>query len=301
MAAGRVGSELAARQKGVASRRQLLNAGLTGDAITGLIRRGFLHRLHRGVYAVGHTALPKFGLEQAALLACGEGAVLSGRSALYVWGIGDSASGDVEVSIAGRHCRKRQGIRLHLVQSWRRREIRTSHGLRLVSPARALIDFAADASFDQLGDAVAEARQSNLIRDGELEAALQAAGPRRGAGKMRAFLSAEAEPAITRSRAERRFRKLLQAAQLPQPRVNVRIAGVEVDFLWEDEKIVLEVDGWKFHSDRRSFEWDRKKAMILSDAGFHVIRITWRQFTQEPLALIAHIARALDRRGRLRH
>jgi very-short-patch-repair endonuclease len=65
--------------------------------------------------------------------------------------------------------------------------------------------------------------------------------------------------------------------------------------------VILEVDGWKFHGHRRAFEDDRKRDMIFSDAGYHVIRITWRHFTREPLALIAHIARMLDRRSLMPH
>lgn len=273
---------------------------MSPKSIRRLIEKGFLHPIHRGVYAVGHLALPQFGKEQAALLACGMDAVLSGRSALYLWGILDSSPGEVEVTVAGRHCRTRNGIRLHLAEL-SPSQIRIRHGLRLVFPARALIEFAADAAPEELGDAVAEARSMSLIRDGELEAAADAAGRRRGAAQMRSFLTEEGGPAITRSRAERRFRRLLKEAQLPQPAVNARVVGLRVDFLWEAEKVVLEVDGWKFHGHRRAFENDRKRGWTLSDAGYHVIRITWRHFTEEPLALIAHIARILDRRRRLPH
>jgi very-short-patch-repair endonuclease len=159
-----------------------------------------------------------------------------------------------------------------------------------------LIEYAADVGPEALGDAVAEARQRQLVREGELEAATETAGWRRGVAQMRAFLRDEGEPAITRSHAERRFRKLLQDARLPQPAVNQRVAGVEPDFVWEAEKVVLEVDGWNTHRHRHAFEWDRKKDRILSDAGYHVIRVTWRHFTEETVALIAHIARMLDRR-----
>ena len=297
----RVCARLADRQKGIVSRRQLLAAGLTGAIIDRLIRVGFLHPLHRGVYAVGHVALPRFAREQAALLACGEGAVLSGATALHLWGILSDGPSDVDVTVAGRHCRRRTGIRLRLVDQLPEGHIRTRHGLSLVFPARALIEFAADASSDEVGDAVAEARSSNLVREGELEAASEAAGRDRGGARMRAFLRDERGPAITRSRAERRFRRLLQDAQLPQPRVNHWVAGLKVDFLWESERVVLEVDGWKFHGHRRAFETDRKRDWILADAGYHVIRVTWRHFTEETLALIAHIARMLDRRNRLPH
>jgi very-short-patch-repair endonuclease len=301
ISAARVCATIAARQRGVVSREQLLSAGLSPAVITGLIRAGHLHRLHRGVYAVGHPVLPAFGREQAAVLACGSGAVLSGRSALYVWGILPTASGEVEIAVPGRHCRKQRGIRTHRVETLDVRDVRTRHGLRVVFPARALVDFAATASWDELGDAVAEARSNKLVRGGELEAAAAAAGKRRGGARMRAFLDDEREPGITRSRAERRFRKLLQDAGFPQPKTNVLIAGRNADFVWEAEKVILEVDGWRWHSHRRAFENDRKKAMAFADAGYHVIRVTWRQFTREPLALIAHIARIIDRRSRARH
>ncbi len=295
-------SAFAADQKGIVSRAQLKGVGIPPGVITRLIRAGILHPLHRGVYVVGHTALPAFAREQAALLACGDGAVISGRSALYLWDIVDSAPGDVEVTVSGRHRRQRPGIRLHLVRELPRRDIRRHHGLAVVFPARALIDYAAaGADSDQLGDVIERARYKGRLREGELEAAVAAAGGRPGAPQVRAWLRDEAGPVITRSLAERRFRKLLRDAGLPEPLLNAPIAGYVADFLWPQEKVILEVDGWDSHRHRHAFERDRKKAMILADAGFHVIRITWRQFTEEPLALIAHLARALDRRSRVRH
>jgi very-short-patch-repair endonuclease len=161
-----------------------------------------------------------------------------------------------------------------------------------------VIDLAVEASPRELEDAVAEARVKRLIRKGELEAAVERAGRRRGAARVREFLRAEGGPAITRSRAERKFRHLLREARLPVPRLNVRIAGREVDFLWDRENLVLEVDSWQFHGHRHAFERDRRKDMILADAGYHVTRVTWRQFSEEPLPLIAHIARTLDRATR---
>jgi very-short-patch-repair endonuclease len=293
-------ARLASRQKGVVARRQLLAAGVSRRMIDHLIRCGFLHPIHRGVYAVGHLALPQYAHEQAALLACGDGSVITGGSGLYVWGILDARPSDVEVTVAGRHCRKRDGIRLHLTNDLDERDVRRRHGLRVVFPALALIEYAADATDDELGDAVATARIKGRIRDGELERALERFGRRRGAARMRAFLEDEGGPSITRSRAERRFRKLIRQAGLPQPRTNVRLGSYEPDFLWVDEKVIVEVDSWKFHGHRRAFETDRKKDMVLRDAGYLVIRITWRQFTQETLWLIAHLARALDRRSRTR-
>jgi very-short-patch-repair endonuclease len=278
-----------------------LAAGIPPGVITRLIRSGFLHPLHRGVYAVGHTALAQFAKEHAALLACGHDAVISGISALYLWGIVESEPPHVDISVAARHCRTRSGIRLHHIHAIDEGDIRRRHDLPVVFPAGALIEFAAEAGADELADVVAKARLKGLIREGELEEAAAGRGRRCGAARMRAFLRDEDEPAITRSRAERQFRRLLKEAQLPPPTANAAVAGLNVDFLWEAEKVVLEVDGWPFHRDRRAFENDRKRDRILSDAGYHVIRITVRHFTHEPLALIAHIARMLDRRSRSPH
>jgi very-short-patch-repair endonuclease len=294
----KVCARLARGQNGVVHRKQLLAAGLTPAVIRGLIEAGFLHPLHRAVYAVGHLALPTYARQQAAIFACGDDAVISHRSALHMWGVIPNPPAEVDVTVSCR-TRPKDGIRLHRAPI-DPRDIRTRHGLPTTSPALSLIDFAAEASDDELDDAVGEARAHHLIREGELEQAVARVGRRRGAARMRAFLKAEGEPGITHSHAERRFRTLLREAGLPQPRTNILLpCGVKPDFLWEAEKVVIEVDSWKFHGHRRAFENDRKKSIILTDAGYLVIRVTWKQFTEEPAWLIANLARALDRRARL--
>ena len=119
-----------------------------------------------------------------------------------------------------------------------------------------------------------------------------------GTAILRAVLRAEGEPGITRSEGERILRRYLRAAQLPQPRTNRKIGVWEADFLWPAERVVLELDSYDFHRDRRAFERDRRKDMALRDAGYQVIRITGSQLKNEPLLVIAHIARALDRAAR---
>ena len=289
-------ARLASQQHGVVSRAQLIAAGVSPMVIRHLADAGGLYRLHRGVYAVGHLALSPFAPEQAALLACGQPAFVSSCSALYVWGVIKARPPEVHITAVGHHCRKRCGIHLHLTPATDRRDLRTRHGLPVSSPARALVELAATAMAVELDDAVAEARALKLVRPGELESALARAGRSLGASRMRGFLREEDGSGITRSKAERRFRRYLREARLPQPKTNVPLHGVNADFLWPDEKVIVEVDSWQFHGHRRAFENDRRKDMILRDAGYVVIRVTWRQFTDELLALIAHIARALDRR-----
>jgi len=292
-------AELANRQHGVVARNQLLAAGVTPDVVKGLVSSGGLHRLHRGVYAVGHVALPALAREQAALLACGAPSLISDRSALHLWGLADRPA-EVHVAAVGHHCRERSGIRLRLLGGIDERDLRRRGGLPVTSPARTIVDWAPAASPVELEDVVAEARVRRLIRDGELQAALERAGQARGTRTMRRFLAEEGGSGMTRSRAERRFRGLLRQAELPEPETNRAVAGLEVDFLWSAEQVVLEVDGWSFHGHRRAFERDRRRDMILTAAGFLVIRVTWRQFTEQPLIVIAHVARMLDRHGRVR-
>jgi very-short-patch-repair endonuclease len=161
-----------------------------------------------------------------------------------------------------------------------------------------VIDLARYVSMGELEELVARARVKGLIRDGELEAALARAGQRRGVAKVRAFLDQEGQPTMTRSKAERIVLALLRRSALPRPRVNVMVKGYLVDFLWEEERLIVEFDGFQFHGHRKAFEDDRRRVMVLADAGYQVIRITWRQLTEEPYVVIAHIARALGQRSR---
>jgi very-short-patch-repair endonuclease len=101
------------------------------------------------------------------------------------------------------------------------------------------------------------------------------------------------EPALTRSEAERRLLELIRAARLPEPEVNARIHGLEVDFLWRERNLVVEVDGYAFHSSRAAFERDRRRDAELATAGISVVRVTWRQITGEREAVAAMLARAL--------
>ena len=114
---------------------------------------------------------------------------------------------------------------------------------------------------------------------------------------IRALLAAGAEPAFTRSEAETRFLMLVRKAQLPAPATNVALRGYEVDFLWRAEGLVVEIDGFAFHSSSAAFECDRRRDAVLAAAGLRVLRITWRQISQEPEALLVRLAQALVQGG----
>ena len=266
-----------------------------------LARTGFLHARYRGVYIVGHLALAPYAEEAAAFLACGDAAVLSHGSAAYLWGLLVDRPVEPELTVIGRNPGRKPGIRTHRAKDLPDRELRTRHGLPTTSPARTVIDLSSTDTTDrELEAAIAEGRAANLLRPGELERTLDHAGRRPGTARLRALLATEGDPGITRSEGERILRRYLRAASLKQPLTNRKIGPWEPDFLWPDERVVVELDSWRFHQHRSAFERDRRKDMALRDLGYTVIRITGRQLNEEPLLVIAHIARALDRAARVR-
>lgn len=293
MPPGEVTADLANAQQGNVTRGELLEAGLSRHVITRRANSGELHRVHRGVYLAGHRVLAPRALETAALLAYGDRALISHRSAAYLWSIIPDPPDDVDVTLVGTNRRPRKGIRLHFAAHIDAKDVRPMDNLRLTAPARTLVDFAADAEDDELEAALSEARALKLIKDGDLEAALDRAGNRRGVARMRRLLRVENDSGYSQSRAERLMFKTLRAAGLPLPLRNRRVAGRRVDFVWLEHKLIVEVDGYQFHGHRGAFERDRKNDQILIAAGYTVIRITWLQLKHEPLRVAAVIAAAL--------
>jgi very-short-patch-repair endonuclease len=284
---------LATMQYGVVSRAQLLEAGIGPGAIATRIKRHQLHKLHRGVYAVGHTALVPLAREMAAVLACGPGAVLSHRSAAWLWRLLELEWELLEVTV-GRSNRRRPGLRIHRSRSLCPQDVVTHRGIPVTSPTRTLLDLAAVAPDRHLERAFDEAITQRLATPGSLHAAVDRAQGHHGSGRLRALLARSEEPALTRSEAEERFLSLVRQARLPAPRVNAQVAGHLVDFLWPDSGWVVEIDGYRFHSSRVAFERDRLRDAELNAAGFRVIRITWRQLIEEPVAVVARLVQAFS-------
>jgi very-short-patch-repair endonuclease len=283
---------LATMQYGVVSRAQLLAAGISPGAIATRLNRHQLHQLHRGVYAVGHTALVPLAREMAAVLACGPGAALSHWSAAWLWRLLALASGPIDVTVP-RSNRRRPGLHVHRSRSLAPEDTKIHRGIPVTSPARTLLDLAEVASARELERAFDEALTQRLTTRPALVALVERSQGHRGTGKLRALVNRGEEPALTRSEAEERFLAILREAGLPTPEVNTYVARHLVDFLWRECSLVVEVDGYRFHSSRSAFERDRVRDAELDAAGFRVIRVTWRQLVQEPMAVVARIARAL--------
>jgi very-short-patch-repair endonuclease/predicted transcriptional regulator of viral defense system len=287
-------AELAAKQHGVVTRTQLYGVGVGRHSIDHRLRRGRLHPLHRGVYLVGHTAAPQYAREMAAVMACGPGAVVSHRSAALLWQLlpHPAQPAPVDVTVPGRDPGNKPGIRIHRASMLATHDTRACRGVPATTPGRTLIDLAAQVSARELERALAEAQSRRLIRQRDLPSVLDRHRGRRGIATLRAFLE-DGTAVLTRSEAEDRVLSLIRSAALPIPDVNAPLAGYEVDFLWLEEGLVVEVDGFAFHSSRTAFERDRMRDAELQARGYRVMRVTWRQIVEHREATLARITRAL--------
>lgn len=285
-------ARVAEAQHGVLTREQLLAAGVGRGAIAHQVRTGAVYRLLPGVFSIGHQPLAPLAREAAALLSLGDGCALSHASAAAIWGIATRPGDEVHVTVVARNPRPRPSVRAHRVRHLDPRDVRVRDGLPVTAPARTLIDLAGLAS-EQLESALAQARVARLVNDRDLARAIDRSPRRRGVATLRRLLELERGHARTRSEAERRFTALVHAARLPGPVANVRIGGYEVDFLWATARLVVEVDGYRYHGHRAAFERDRIRDQALATSGYRVLRVTWRQLVDEPLPLVARIAQAL--------
>ncbi len=288
---------LAGLQRRLAVREQLLGTGLGRGAIVHRLATGRMREVYRGVYLVGPGDVDPLIGELAAVLYFRGHAILSHRSAAVVWGLLERGPHD-DVSLTTVKARRsRRGLRLHRVKALHRRDLRVRDGLPLTAPARTLLDLAAEEPDADLEEALAVARQRGLASDAEIRAAIERAPRRKGAARLARLLDAGNASGFTRSKAERQMRALLRAAELPQPRANVPLLGYVADFFWPQHRLVVEVDGYLFHSDKASFESDRRRDQVFAAAGYTVIRVTWTQLLNEPLAVVARIAQALAARA----
>jgi hypothetical protein len=280
---------------------QLRGLGLGPTGIKRRAARGRLHRLYRGVYAVGHTSLAVDGKRLAAVMACGPGAALSHRSAGALWGIWRGAQAKWDVTTDHRGRKAPAGIRLHRVRAPLDAAVTERHGIPVTTVSRTLLDLADILPHQGLERAVHEAEHLRLLDARELGETIGGATGRR----TRALATALAEPSrgITRSVLEERFADLVARAGLPPPRRNVHLHTpdrlVEVDVLWPNEKVIVELDG-AAHRTRKAFEADRRRDVALAASGFVVARLTWDRVTNEPAEVEKELRRLLASRRRAR-
>lgn len=265
-------AEIASRQHGVATLTQLLGVGLTPTTIRNRVRSGRLHRIHRGVYAVGHRGLSNEGRWMAAVLACGNGAALSHRSAAELWDLLTPTHGIVHVTVpvpGGRG--KRPGLRIHRSPSLPDDATTLRNRIAVTKPARTLADLRRTVPEETFRKALREAAFRNL-----------------NLGSV--------EHDGTNSDLEGDFIKLCRRHRLPEPEVNARVGRFRPDFLWREQRLIVETDGYAAHRGSQAFEDDRQRDLELRAAGWVVWRFTKKQVRHEQGAVLAAVRTALTSR-----
>jgi hypothetical protein len=287
-------ADLAERQHGVVARRQLLQMDVSPDAIDRRVARGLLHRVHRGVYAVGHSRLGLRGNWMAAVLGCGPGAVLSHRDAAALWDLVPVPDGKIHVSVP-RSVRGPSSIRVHVSRSLDGYTARRK-GIPVTSPSRTLVDLASVFDATRLRRVVEEAERVGLLDHSALRRLCM--GGRRGLKNLRALLASyDGSAAWKRSDLEGAFLDLCRIAKLPPPQVNPIVCGKEVDAFWPGQRLIVEADSFEHHKTREAFERDRERDMELQLAGHRVLRVTHRRLESDPEAVAQALRRLLARSG----
>lgn len=291
---------LAKRQHGIVSRRQLRELGIGDSTITARMASGYLHPLFREAFAVGHPAITRRGRMLAAVLACEQGTVLSHGSAAELLGLWDKTLPVFHVIPPDWSGRKIPDIRWHRVRLPLPDEVEVRDGIPCTTISRTIVDMAGTSGWGQLRCLVEQAAIMRQLDVDGIDLVLSR-GRRRGAPRLRAILAAwrgtaEPRPKV-RSRLEARLLPRLIEEGLPTPRTNVKLhvegRGLEVDLLWDEQRLVIETDGEETHGTSAAFQRDRWRDQLLTAAGYRIARVTWAQVRDEPSAVVSRIARML--------
>jgi very-short-patch-repair endonuclease len=283
----------------VISRSQLRELGFGEEAIEQAVASARLYQLFRSTYSIGRREVDLHGRLMAATLACGPGTVVSHGSAAWLLGLWAAKPGEVEVIAPVEAGRKHSGIRRRFPPPPPPEQVCDRHGIPSTSCSRTLVDLAGIAGTKALVDAVEEAAVIGVLDVSAIDAIL-AESRRRGSRRLNTILEEwrRYTPRMRlRSRMEARLLPLLTHHVLPIPETNekLRIAGktLEVDFLWREQRVVVETDGGRYHDHPRAQRRDAERNRLLARAGYRVPRIGWEQLRDEPDRAIAEVARFL--------
>jgi hypothetical protein len=279
-------AKLAGRSHGVVTRGQLLAAGITRDEIDHRLSLGALLREHRGIYRVGHRAPSVEAHYLAAVWACGDAAVLSGRAAAHLWGILKGAAPPPEVTAPGEH--RLEGVTTHRARSIERT---THRGIPITTVPRTLVDLAAHLPLDALARACHEAGVKHHTTPAQVEAVLSKRPRVKGAKRLRAVTSGDVQ--VTLSELERRFQKRLEEAGLPLPQTNKRAHGRRVDCRWPDHRLTVELDSYRYHRSRHAWEQDRRREREARARGDEFRRYTHGDVVESPRLMLAELCALL--------
>jgi very-short-patch-repair endonuclease len=255
------------------------------------------------VYALPHTEDVPLAAETAALLACGEGAVLSHHSAAVLWQLRPGTARPVHVTIEGhRGCPAPSGVRVHRSTAIVDADIRIHHGLPVTSPARTFLDVAPTLTDRDVERLLAEGLfVRRIVTQAEIDSVLERAGGHPGRARL-ARVAGVRTHSRTESPPEEELLTLIRAAALPEPQTQANVLGYRPDFYWPELRLVVEVDAHGTHGSPARFEADRRRdARLLTEAGIVVIRLTKAMIDDRPLEAVVLVARAIGQReGMLR-
>lgn len=287
---------LAGAQHGVVSGRQLVELGYSREKVAREMAAERLHQLHWDVYAVGHAGISRHGQCLAAVLSSGDGALLSHRSAAWLWGLTKRFALPVEVTAPSPR-RTREEIRMHSAEAIVPEDRTELEGIPVTAIPRTLLDFAAvDPHY--LGFALDNGHRMGLIDLLAIDALISRSRGFRGVARLRAGMDIHRDPAFTRSGLERRFRDLVQRSSLPMPSANVFIEGYELDAYWPAERFGVELDTYDYHGSPGAFEADRVRQENLKLVGIEIVRITGTRLEREPATVMRRLGRLLAQRRR---
>ena len=277
---------MAAARHGVVSIQQLLAAGLDRRAVSRRVAAGRLHRVHRGVYAVGHPALSLQGRYLAAVLACGEGAVLSCAAAAYLLRlVRRPPPAPIVTALKNRRV---PGVEVHRARRLHLLDHSVLDGIPLTTVPRTLLDLARVLSAGDLARACHEAHVHHRTTPAHVEAAIARAPTKRGIATLRAILHGDHR--TTLSPMEDAFLALLARAGLPLPQTNRPASGDRVDCRWPEHRLVVELDSYRFHATRHQWEEDRRRERRARAAGHEHRRYSWGDVVDDPGPMLSELA-----------
>lgn len=293
---------LATDQGGVVSLDQLRDEGVTRQVAADRAQVGSLHRVHRGVYTVGHRSISRVTHLRAALLACGEGAVISHATAAALHGLWDKWPHLIDVTVPIEAGRKLDGIRCRRCRHPEPEEIEVRSGVAVTTVARTLVDLAGIVGLPTLRKLVGRAAIRKRLDLDAVYLAMHNAKGRRGLKALELALvpyrTKDGKVPDVRSDFETLVLPELVDMGLPRPSCNapLYIEGERflIDFLWEKMRVIVETDGRETHETPDAFQSDRRRDQFLAAAGYRVLRVTWNQMRSEPRGVLERVSRALD-------
>ncbi len=271
---GKLPAPLLRRQDGLVTRQQLLELGWGPDRVDHVARRGWLHRVHRGVYSVTPVLTPRARWRAATLAT---GGTLSHGSAAALHRLLPERSAAVEI-VLGSHVRGRPGLVIRETRNLPAADVVSRAGIPVTSPTRTVLDLAQTVDRDTVLAAAMEALHLGVLDTRRILG--EDLRGRRGASSVHALRRRLVEQ--TRTELESAMRELCLRGGLPSPDCQRRIAGLRPDFSWPAHRLAVETDGWATHGTRRAFENDRARDARLAAHGWEVLRFTWRQVTEQP-------------------